>query len=537
MFVKNARKLLFVLLLMIMFCANLSMQQSSLATEAPTWDITTVASTDYSYDPSLALDSKGQPHISYQDSQNFDLKYAFWNGNKWVTSIVDPKYYAGYTPSLELDSNDRPHISYVVRWIHGFEKTVQEGNSLIIEKTNMGSLKFDRMNFDMETDYLKYAVLDGDSWAIKTIDGIDDVNFASLRLDSKDQARISCDGNPIRYVVWNNKSWDITTIKATAGGGAYPSLALDSKDQPHICYLDNSNIVSSSIDGRIRIDDTKGILRYARFTGDSWEVMTVDSVGNGMDINLELDSRDRPHISYSDKTTHNFKYAVLEEGSWNITPIDSASVVTFSSLALDSNDRPHISYTDNNNNTLKYVRFIGTDWEILTVDSGFADSSLVLDKNDCPHMSYVANNTLKYAVLNDAFVLSSKLSAPLNLQATVENGKIALSWIAPNSDGGSTVTNYNIYRGITSGNGTLLATIGNSTTYVDESSEVDKKYYYQVSAINSVGEGAKSNEVTATLYQPFIQAYSLHIALITALVVGLIVTIALVRKLSVKSAK
>lgn len=317
---------------------------------------------------------------------------------------------------------------------------------------------------------------------------------------------------------------------------------LDSDNLPHICYYEAANTDSNHADGK---------LKYVRFNGSDWEIMNVDSIEGLIEINLALDSNNRPHISYCDHVNHTLKYAFMEGNSWNITKIDPDSLVgTYSSLVLDSKDCPHICYCDVTNSTyydpssgtqkqsydngvLKYARFTGTDWEVMTVDSSFRDPSLVLDSEDQPHISYITpNHDLKYAIL----VATSPIE-PLNLQATVENGKIALNWSAPSFDGGSTVTNYNIYRGIASGNGTLLATVGNLTFFIDELVEDDKTYYYQVSAVNLAGEGAKSNEVTATLYQSIIQAYSLHIVLIIALVIVLIVTIALVRKLSVRSAK
>jgi len=93
-------------------------------------------------------------------------------------------------------------------------------------------------------------------------------------------------------------------------------------------------------------------------------------------------------------------------------------------------------------------------------------------------------------------------SAPTNLVATGGNAQVALTWQAPASNGGSQITNYRLYRGTTSGGKTLLATLGVVTSYTDTSVTNGVTYYYQVSAVNSVGEGPRSNEATATPSAP-----------------------------------
>ena len=93
-------------------------------------------------------------------------------------------------------------------------------------------------------------------------------------------------------------------------------------------------------------------------------------------------------------------------------------------------------------------------------------------------------------------------SAPTNLVATGGNAQVALTWQAPTSNGGSQITNYRVYRGTTSGGKTLLATLGVVTSYTDTSVTNGVTYYYQVSAVNSVGEGPRSNEATATPSAP-----------------------------------
>ncbi len=82
------------------------------------------------------------------------------------------------------------------------------------------------------------------------------------------------------------------------------------------------------------------------------------------------------------------------------------------------------------------------------------------------------------------------------LSAAAGNGTVGLSWTVP-SNGGSAITGYNVYRGATSGGETLLASAGTATSYNDTSVTNGITYYYQISAVNAVGESARSNEVSA----------------------------------------
>ena len=89
--------------------------------------------------------------------------------------------------------------------------------------------------------------------------------------------------------------------------------------------------------------------------------------------------------------------------------------------------------------------------------------------------------------------------APQKLAATSENGKVALTWEAPTSNGGSDITNYIIYRGTTSGELTELVKVSNILNRSDADVIPGDTYYYAVSAMNTVGEGSKSNEVSVTV--------------------------------------
>jgi parallel beta-helix repeat protein len=89
-------------------------------------------------------------------------------------------------------------------------------------------------------------------------------------------------------------------------------------------------------------------------------------------------------------------------------------------------------------------------------------------------------------------------SAPIGLMAVSGDSYVNLNWNAPSSNGGSSITNYRIYRGTSPGTMVLLIEIGNVTFYNDTTVTNGIIYYYNVSAINLVGEGPFSNDISAT---------------------------------------
>ncbi len=88
-------------------------------------------------------------------------------------------------------------------------------------------------------------------------------------------------------------------------------------------------------------------------------------------------------------------------------------------------------------------------------------------------------------------------TAPNNLNGVPGAAQVSLTWSAPASNGGSPITNYKIYRGTISGGETLVVTVGNVLNYADNVNG-GQTYYYKISAVNSVGEGSFSSEISAT---------------------------------------
>ncbi len=185
-----------------LFNANLS---------AAAWQVETVDSTDdMGKHTSIALDGDGNPHISYYNNTDEDLKYAHYDGS-WQIETVDSTDDMGKETSIALDSSGNPYISY----------------------------------YDNTDKNLKYAYYNG-SWQIETVDsgGADDVGKAtSIALDSSGNPYISYYDNTnkdLKYA-YHNGSWQIETVDSAGDAGKETSIVLDNSGNPYIGYYDNTN--------------------------------------------------------------------------------------------------------------------------------------------------------------------------------------------------------------------------------------------------------------------------------------------------------
>ncbi|PWI49348.1 hypothetical protein CEE45_02095 [Candidatus Heimdallarchaeota archaeon B3_Heim] len=88
-------------------------------------------------------------------------------------------------------------------------------------------------------------------------------------------------------------------------------------------------------------------------------------------------------------------------------------------------------------------------------------------------------------------------SPPRNLIVTPGNESVKLNWSSPLNDGDLNITRYNVYRSPSDASNYSLIGINTSATgYFDTNVTNGDRYYYFVTAENSKGESAESNEVT-----------------------------------------
>ena len=101
-----------------------------------------------------------------------------------------------------------------------------------------------------------------------------------------------------------------------------------------------------------------------------------------------------------------------------------------------------------------------------------------------------------FSAYDTAAPLTAPASPTLNASVDTAKGATVLNWNAPD-DGGSPITGYQVYRGVTPGAATPYAT-SDGTSFTDTGVTAGSTYYYRVVATNAAGSSAPSNEVSAT---------------------------------------
>jgi hypothetical protein len=151
--------------------------------------------------------------------------------------------------------------------------------------------------------------------------------------------------------------------------------------------------------------------------------------------------------------TESLRVAELVQGRWLYSDVDTQTIGLVVSMACDLNDRLHISYYSESNQDLLYAVSLTTP------------------------------------------------SIPVNVNGTRGDQFVRLTWSAPSSTGGADISNYRIYRGNSSGNEVLVATVsGTALIYNDTAVNNGNTLYYQVVAVNSQGASLSSHEFSMNPY-------------------------------------
>jgi hypothetical protein len=207
---------------------------------------------------SIAIDNKSNPHISYYDETNGDLKYIYFSGESWEPPVViDSEKDVGQYTSIVLDDDNLPHIAY----------------------------------YDASNGNLKYAYFANAEWKIEIVDSGNNVgSYASLALDNKGQPHIAYYDRTfkkLKYATFDGKRWNEKFVISKFGDffedfGSYCSLKLDTNNNPHISYF----------------NETLHQIKYAILDGIWWKIEIPYIMSYSGPFNsLVLDEYDNPYIA------------------------------------------------------------------------------------------------------------------------------------------------------------------------------------------------------------------------------------------------
>jgi hypothetical protein len=311
---------------------------------------------------SLAIDHDGNFHVAYYDESHNVMRYAYrGSGDKqWYTMIVDTQ--AGQFASLAVDSQDHPHLVYNSRFLTGlhyafFDGTHWQTQIIDHDRTNhFTSVQVDAKGYPHISYYkeenpdrtvalhLKYAFFDGKIWYVQTVSQkYATGKFNSIAVDSSGRPHIAysfAGTGDLGYVFWDGSQWvyEVPDTRRTHNNyvGQGNSIALDSRDHPHIAYFDLNNRA----------------IKYTQWTGTVWQTEFVDKVvgdlgqGQADHLSLRLDTNDQPHVAYYDRGIGVLKYAQRDEKGWHVELVDRGNVGEYPSLCLDNKNEPYITYYD-----------------------------------------------------------------------------------------------------------------------------------------------------------------------------------------------
>lgn len=296
----------------------------------------------------------------------------------------------GYDTSLDFGPGDVPHISYFDEGTDDLKYATWEqyadgsGHWLIQKVDTKGKVGkdtsidvsgnvyisyYDESNKDLKFAWKaagaatwQYEVADNGGGS-SSYDKYDVGEETSMRIGSDGKARVSYYSDAyddLKYAVrvgtggnCGNNKWQCTTIDAGGQVGRYTSLVLDSANKAHISYYDKTN----------------GNLKFAHEVGTGgncgsglWQCDTIDNSSHdvGEHTSIALDASGYPQIAYEDETWGDLKYACLTAAGWSIYTVagdGSGPIHTGedTSLEIGSDGRPRISYHQETNEDLDYA--------------------------------------------------------------------------------------------------------------------------------------------------------------------------------------
>ncbi|MCE7735510.1 MAG: hypothetical protein GPJ54_11570 [Candidatus Heimdallarchaeota archaeon] len=487
-----------------------------------TWswpDVISSGSTGSSYTTSVAIDKFDNIHLVWYDNtdyngagpdndifyKRFDRLTASWGS---VVVISNDSTADSSNPNIIVDDNDNLHVVWN-------DLTDYNGAGTDVD---IFYKRFDRLTASWgSTVVISSESTSSSSWPTIAADSYNDLHV--VWQDSSNIISAGTDGDIFYKMYYNlTSTWLTTKLISTESSlnSAQPNILIDSADDIHIVWDDLTDYNGAGTDTDIFY---KKIDAYS-LKGGSTVVISTESTAGSTSPKITADSVDNLHIVWRDSTDINwagtdldvfYKKYDIKTASWGFTGVistESTETIGISTIAIDNADNIHIVWDDYTNyngagldSDIFYRKYNSqslawggsfdlsrnTDasfFPAISIDrSGFIhvfwdDEYDYLGAGSDPDIFYTV-----YSGLPDAPVLDLFSPNP-------SNGSVGLTWSAVYGS-----EYYNIYRDTSHiYDLTGLTPIGGTTNTFAKDFPLSKgDYFYAITALNVMGEGAPSN--------------------------------------------
>jgi len=119
-----------------------------------------------------------------------------------------------------------------------------------------------------------------------------------------------------------------------------------------------------------------------------------------------------------------------------------------------------------------------------------------------------------------------------DLIATPANAQVVLAWNSPADNGGSDIIGDRVYRSITEAGTYSLIASPSGLNYIDAGLTNGQTYWYKISAVNAIGEGANCSAISVQVPQPVTPAsdYTFLLLLVIIAIAAILIVLLISRK-------
>ncbi|MCD4654285.1 hypothetical protein K8T06_10170 [bacterium] len=334
------------------------------------WQSQIVASDGQFESTDLILLSDGSPAVKYEvmifDPENDNsIWYAVTDGLTWTTTKL---------------------------------QNSEQLNSSSLFTNNLETVQFGF--YTTETETLQIATRTESGWDFEdTGFSVSEIQLEQFTINSSDDIRITNFDNNLgglAILEQTDLTWNQNIVDTTTALGSGSSLCYDDHNNPHLVYIDWSNMD----------------LKYGTTVNGIWETFVVVNNSDHFDLPPEIliDGDGIIHIFYNEKqddSDNNLRHAYKNGSAWTIEDIDSSeSRLNYLCADLDTTGTIHLVYECDTNLKHAYKTIMGTGWDFQIPDEQIKGIylSMACDSVGNMHLCFweKAEADLQYAMINSS---------------------------------------------------------------------------------------------------------------------------------------